>query len=708
MKYRSSQKLFLNKLMLVFLLVISLAFLVYTLYICTSSYKIGKERHELKIAETEKNVKDLFQGILENAEEITTRINYSSAFKPLHLSLLEGKEMKTTERVDIANELRNAFAHAVSLDINDLILFADNYQNAFSFSGFIQLEEPFRHRDYPIPYLTLSSVTDELDSHSAKFSFQNQEFLYLMGFRYQGGLCRGVIVISYSVARIKDKLDRILQGNPYQVIYNGKAILKSSSPIDDETMERREVSGFDTPGLKIVMAVPTYGFFPSDQSLLLALFIGAAIFIAITISAFAYSRQYYKPLKEIRTLVTPDSNMENAEFDSMINALKGMIVENKEYRQDIDNLAPLAENGLIHGLTVDTSSPAEMMRYSHFARPFFLIVAVNIDAKEKEVYLLSTSVFEKLRTTFSTKTSQAICYRRDMETWFVWLNSDTPMKEEDITERLFLFLSGSLPVDAVLTIGADKNRTDLKEFKEACTSALDALGIMLVQGKGQIYYSTTGEHPDTGYFVTPELQTKLQKLIEKRDRQGIQELFDSMLKTNLMKYDLDAEGVRNLSLELSITLSKTLREFGMKPTKAGEYSTVEEVFAHYENEAENACDGKSSPTDKEIASEVFTFIDANYADPQLTLGSLSEHMGITAKTIGTYISSRYGETYLSHITNLRMAKAKSLLVHTDTPIDDVAMACGYTSPLTFRRNFRNTTGLTPSEYRLKKQLERNS
>ncbi|MGE5524597.1 MAG: helix-turn-helix domain-containing protein [Rhodospirillaceae bacterium] len=48
---------------------------------------------------------------------------------------------------------------------------------------------------------------------------------------------------------------------------------------------------------------------------------------------------------------------------------------------------------------------------------------------------------------------------------------------------------------------------------------------------------------------------------------------------------------------------------------------------------------------------------------------------------------------------LRMSKAKELLVQTPLSITDIALRVGYSSSQAFSRFFRRDTGLTPHEYR---------
>ncbi len=58
-----------------------------------------------------------------------------------------------------------------------------------------------------------------------------------------------------------------------------------------------------------------------------------------------------------------------------------------------------------------------------------------------------------------------------------------------------------------------------------------------------------------------------------------------------------------------------------------------------------------------------------------------------------------GENFLDYVWTMRLEKAKELLLTTDILIDDISTAIGYLNPSSFRRKFKQSVGLTPSQYR---------
>ncbi len=58
-----------------------------------------------------------------------------------------------------------------------------------------------------------------------------------------------------------------------------------------------------------------------------------------------------------------------------------------------------------------------------------------------------------------------------------------------------------------------------------------------------------------------------------------------------------------------------------------------------------------------------------------------------------------GMTPITYIRQLRLERAKQLLLNTDARIDHVAFQCGFSDPKYFMKVFRRSVGVTPGEYR---------
>lgn len=76
-----------------------------------------------------------------------------------------------------------------------------------------------------------------------------------------------------------------------------------------------------------------------------------------------------------------------------------------------------------------------------------------------------------------------------------------------------------------------------------------------------------------------------------------------------------------------------------------------------------------------------------------------DQAGIPERTLKRRFKAATGATLIEYLQNLRVEAAKRLLESSTAPVDDVSVQAGYEDPSFFRRLFKRSTGLSPSEYR---------
>lgn len=83
---------------------------------------------------------------------------------------------------------------------------------------------------------------------------------------------------------------------------------------------------------------------------------------------------------------------------------------------------------------------------------------------------------------------------------------------------------------------------------------------------------------------------------------------------------------------------------------------------------------------------------------RVTLVELTRIAGISVAQLERYCKRVFHLTPRQMIQKIRLEHAHRLL-HTDIPITDVALQCGYTDHSAFTRQFKALTGFTPRQYR---------
>ena len=84
---------------------------------------------------------------------------------------------------------------------------------------------------------------------------------------------------------------------------------------------------------------------------------------------------------------------------------------------------------------------------------------------------------------------------------------------------------------------------------------------------------------------------------------------------------------------------------------------------------------------------------------EITLSVLAEEFHLTAQYISQLFKNEIGVGFFAYLTNIRLEKAKKLLLSTALPIADVAEQSGYGDYRVFTKVFKKAEGITPSQYR---------
>lgn len=94
--------------------------------------------------------------------------------------------------------------------------------------------------------------------------------------------------------------------------------------------------------------------------------------------------------------------------------------------------------------------------------------------------------------------------------------------------------------------------------------------------------------------------------------------------------------------------------------------------------------------------------DKLFLNPSLNLNMLAEHTAITQKTISAVLNQHLNKSFTEFINEYRVECFKQKLLQPEMEnftIAGVALECGFSSPATFQRMFKQITGMSPSEFR---------
>ncbi|MCW1292597.1 MAG: response regulator [Candidatus Parvarchaeota archaeon] len=102
-----------------------------------------------------------------------------------------------------------------------------------------------------------------------------------------------------------------------------------------------------------------------------------------------------------------------------------------------------------------------------------------------------------------------------------------------------------------------------------------------------------------------------------------------------------------------------------------------------------------------IIKKVLEIIESEYQNSSLSLSLVADMIGINMSYLSLIFKQEMGQTFIEHLTNVRINKAKELLMNSDLKVADISSKVGYNEPHYFSFLFKKKTGLSPQEFRSK-------
>lgn len=102
--------------------------------------------------------------------------------------------------------------------------------------------------------------------------------------------------------------------------------------------------------------------------------------------------------------------------------------------------------------------------------------------------------------------------------------------------------------------------------------------------------------------------------------------------------------------------------------------------------------------EERIINKIVRFVQNHLAE-EISLSVLAEEFHFSTQYVSQLFKNEIGVNFLTYLTNIRMEKAKKLLLSTDLPIAGVSEQSGYGDYRVFTKVFKKSEGVTPSQYR---------
>lgn len=106
---------------------------------------------------------------------------------------------------------------------------------------------------------------------------------------------------------------------------------------------------------------------------------------------------------------------------------------------------------------------------------------------------------------------------------------------------------------------------------------------------------------------------------------------------------------------------------------------------------------------KGIVDTIKSFIESNYFST-LTLAQIVEEIGKGPQYISSIFKEKTAQNVIAYLNDTRLRASANDLINTKNSVIDIAFDNGFTSVITYNRQFKNKYGITPTSYRSKYEI----
>ncbi len=100
----------------------------------------------------------------------------------------------------------------------------------------------------------------------------------------------------------------------------------------------------------------------------------------------------------------------------------------------------------------------------------------------------------------------------------------------------------------------------------------------------------------------------------------------------------------------------------------------------------------------QVVKHAIAYIEMNYAE-EITLEELSKEVGLSKSYLSTMFKKETGRNIVEYVNDLRIKKAKELILKSDLRIFEVAERIGFKDPKYFSKQFKRSVGVSPNDYK---------
>ena len=320
-------------------------------------------------------------------------------------------------------------------------------------------------------------------------------------------------------------------------------------------------------------------------------------------------------------------------------------------------------------------------------------------------------VFSSIRKNVSEEFANLCDYDlfRRYEKQCLILKSRTKPDVKELERRLELIIHrAGRYSDMPLSAGVSSIFYNSKNFAAMIKEATRALEYRSVMGGQKVFLFAGAEHQQAYFIVDDNLIKELGYILHSQTSEDCLRRIDLIRdrlggSRNSLYYA--ATGVLNVLIRNCDDLEGLYTRCGgsdMIYRRLFEIKTGDEIYDYLKDMMlliRELNDGVIVDNVDRSLRLVTSYMDSHFCDPDISFESLAKEVNFSVSYISALLKKRLNTSFIKMLTDLRMEKAKELLLNPALKIIDIAEQLGYNDSYYFSHCFKKHAGIPPKEFR---------
>lgn len=372
----------------------------------------------------------------------------------------------------------------------------------------------------------------------------------------------------------------------------------------------------------------------------------------------------------------------------------------KQVQQDRDHLRMTAFSSFL-----EMQDP-RMLRPWHIAESCMLVGIVGVQGKERiQVGQLISSKLQDMMSKLPC-TPCIQMYKGDIYLLWMYPARQNPLSEAYISQIMDLLkIQTQIFGDLRCTLALGIEAADLEQLKASLLSARQALATRLVKGHGSVYQAQKVYAQHSAAYVR-QLDECFAQACAQTNSETLQwcpQVFSEFEKNHEQPYTI----LESLSTAANHAIT-FIRDHGNDDLAAFDMESIEqaqsleEAIQQFHASFSRLHASFLAMQETAIAKPIrlaLEYISTHYQDELLSLESVSGIVQLNSSYFSALFKKSVGKGFADYIVDLRIRRAKELLVETNVSIANIAMQIGYRDPKHFAKLFKKCCQIKPNEYR---------